>query len=109
MTLKLRLVLILCAVLMLAFVIRKLKKSALEIADSIFWTGLAALLIIIAAFPGIVFWAGDVMGFASTTSFVFFCGVIVMLARLFTLELKVANLKKKMTTLVQAIALKDVE
>ena len=109
MTIKLRIVLAICAILMLLFVMRKLRKSALEIVDSIFWTGLSVLLIVIAIFPDLVFWASSVAGFGSTSNFVFFCGVIVMLARMFTLEIKVAGLKKKLMTLVQTVALKDTE
>ncbi len=109
MTLQLRLVLVACAVLLLAFVFRKLRKSALEIVDSIFWTLLSVLLIVIAAFPELVFWASSTIGFASATSFVFFCGVLVVIARMFTLELKVAQLKKKLMRLTQTVALKDAE
>ncbi len=109
MTLQLRLVLVACAVLLLAYVIRKLRKSSLEIADSIFWIALSVLLIVIAAFPELVFWTSATIGFASATSFVFFCGVIVVLARTFALELKVAQLKKKLTKLTQTEALKEAE
>jgi hypothetical protein len=108
-TIKLRIVLAACAILMLVFVVRKLRKSALEIVDSIFWTGLAALLIVIALFPELVFWVSSVAGFGSTSNFVFFCGVILMLSRMFTLEIKVAGLKKKLMTLAQTVALKDAE
>ena len=105
MNLALRFFLILVAVCMLAFVIRKLRKSALEIADSIFWVFLAALLILVAIFPGLVYWASGIFGFASPSNFVFLCGILVVLARTFTQDLKVATLKKKLTKLVQTEAL----
>ena len=48
-----------------------------------------------------------IFGFDSSSSFVFFCGILVLLARLFTQDLKVATLKTKLTTLTQTDALKE--
>lgn len=109
MNLTLRIFLLLFAVLLLWFVVSKLRKEALEIVDSIFWAFLAVLFIVIAAFPGLVYWAAALFGFASPSNFVFFCGIAVVLVRLFTLEIKIVNLKKKMTTLVQTAALWDAD
>ena len=52
MNITLRIFLLIVAFLTLAFVIRKLKKSALEIIDSIFWVLLAVLLIVAGLFIG---------------------------------------------------------
>ena len=92
----LRIFLLLVAVFTLLFVVRKLRKSALEIID-------------VAAFPQLVFWVTGVFGFDSSSNFVFFCGILVLLARLFTQDLKVATLKRKLTTLTQTEALKEHE
>ena len=105
----LRIFLRLVAVVTLLFGVRKLRKSALEIIDSIFWVFLAVLLIVVAAFPQLVFWVTGVFGFDSSSNFVFFCGILVLLARLFTQDLKVATLKRKLTTLTQTEALKEHE
>ena len=59
MNITLRIFLLLVAVFTLLFVVRKLRKSALEIIDSIFWVFLAALLIVVAAFPEA---AGETLG-----------------------------------------------
>ena len=107
MNLTLRVFLIIVAVCMLAFVMRKLHKSALEISDSIFWVFLAALLILVAVFPGLVYWAAGLFGFDAPSNFVFFCGILVLLSRTFTQDLKVATLKKKLTRLTQTEALKE--
>ena len=102
----LRIFLLLVAVFTLLFVVRKLRKSALEIIDSIFWV-LLAVLLMVAAFPQLVFWVTGIFGFDSSSNFVFFCGILVLLARLFTQDLKVATLKRKLTTLTQTEALKE--
>lgn len=105
MNLTLRIFLLFVAVCMLAFVIHKLRKSALEIIDSIFWVFLSTLLILVAIFPELVFWATSLFGFDSSSNFVFFCGILVLLARTFTQNLKIAELKKKLTKMAQTVAL----
>lgn len=109
MTFTLRMFLIIGSALLLVYVVRKLRKSALEIQDSIFWVGLAVLLIVIAIFPDLVGIFARFFGFASTSNFVYFCGIVVMLARVFTQDIKIANLKKKLTAMTQTIALKEHE
>lgn len=105
----LRIFLLLVAVFTLLFVVRKLRKSALEIIDSIFWVFLAVLLIVVAAFPQLVFWVTGIFGFDSSSNFVFFCGILVLLARTFTQNLKIAELKKKLTKMAQTVALDNTQ
>lgn len=54
-----------------------------------------------------IFWVTGVFGFDSSSNFVFSCGIPALLARLFTQSLKVATLKRKLTTLTQTEALKE--
>ena len=103
----LRIFLLLVAVFTLLFVVRKLRKSALESIDYIFWVFHDVLLIVVAAFKKLVFWVTGDFGFDSSSNFVFFCGILVLLARVFTQALKVATLKRKLTTLTQTEALKE--
>ena len=55
MSLALRVFLLICAVLVLVFVIRKIKKSEFETMDAIFWLLFIAVIAILAIFPGIAY------------------------------------------------------
>lgn len=105
MNIVLRTLLFVGSAIILLFVICKLKKSGLEITDSIFWLVLALLLIIVALFPGLVFWASGLLGFQSPSNFVFLIVVGVLLVRLFSQDCKIALLKRKLITMAQTEAL----
>lgn len=106
MSIALRVSLIVGSLLILFFVMRRIRKSGLEIVDSIFWLLISAALIIIAVFPQIAYWASDLLGFDAPVNFVFCCGIVVLLVRTFTQDQKICQLKKKLTTLVQDEAMR---
>ena len=107
MNIPLRVSLLICSLIVLFFVMRRIRKAGLEISDSIFWLGLSFVLIVIAVFPQVAYWASEILGFDAPVNFVFFCGIIVLLIRTFTQDQKICQLKKKLTTLVQSEALRD--
>lgn len=107
MNIPLRASLILCSLVVCFFVMRRIKKSSLEVSDSVFWLLIAAALIIVALFPGLAYWVSGLLGFEAPSNFIFFCGIIVLLVRTFAQDRKIAVLKKKLTALVQEEALRD--
>lgn len=107
MSVALRLSLIVCSLLILFFVMRRIKKSGLEITDSIFWLFISAALIVIAVFPQIAYCAADLLGFDAPVNFVFCCGIIVLLVRTFAQDQKICQLKKRLMTLAQEEALRE--
>lgn len=107
MNVPLRISFIVCALLVLFFVMRRIRKSSLEIDDSIFWLVLAAILIVVALFPQLAYAVSDLLGFASPSNFIFACGIIVLLVRTFTQDQKIAVLKRKLVRMAQHDALRE--
>lgn len=103
----LRASLLLCSLLILFFVMRRIRKSGLEITDSVFWLALSVILIVIAVFPQIAYWASGVLGFDAPVNFVFCCGIVVLLVRTFRQDQKICELKKKLVALTQTEALRE--
>ena len=109
MTGNLRIILLIGAALLLVLVARKIKKSQFDTHDTFFWLGLSVLLILAAAFPQLVYVIADLLGFQSASNFVFLAVIAILLWRLFRLQENVVTLRRKLTTLVQEIALKDIK
>ena len=109
MTGNLRIFLLIGAALLLVLVARKIKKSQFDTPDTFFWLGLSVLLILAAAFPQLVYVIADLLGFQSASNFVFLAVIAILLWRLFRLQENVVTLRRKLTTLVQEIALKDIK
>ena len=109
MTGNLRIFLLIGAALLLVLVARKIKKSQFDTHDTFFWLGLSVLLILAAAFPQLVYVIADLLGFQSASNFVFLAVIAILLWRLFRLQENVVTLRRKLTTLVQEIALKVIK
>ena len=105
MTFPLRCFLILCAALLLLFVLRRIKKSQMQIEDSVFWFLFALSFVLLAVFPQIAYFFAGVLGFDSPVNFMFVYVVGVLVVREFSLTATVAGLKRRQKELVQQIAL----
>lgn len=99
--------LVLCAFLMLVFVIRKLRKAQFDTSDSLFWLLLIGCLLIVAIFPQIAYFFSDLLGIQSPSNFIFLTVIGLLTIREFTIQAQLAQLRRKISTLVQETALRD--
>jgi hypothetical protein len=109
MSIVLRIVLIFGALFALSIVVRKVKKSKIRIADSVYWVCAAVLLLILAIFPRIAYFFSDLLGFLSPSNFVFLVVIALMLLKLFNLACDVSRLSDKVEQLSQELALEKKE
>lgn len=109
MTLTLQIVLILASILTFIMVIRRIRKSQMNIADSIIWIIGSLFLILISFFSEIMDYLAVKLGFYSTVNFVFILFIFILLVIVFNLSAKVSVLNEKVKNLNHAIALKEKE
>lgn len=98
-----------CALLMLVFVTRKVRKSQFDTADSLFWLFLSGCLLIVAIFPGIAYFFSNLLGIQSPSNFVFLAVIGLLMIREFTIQAQLSQLRRKTATLAQEIALRESE
>ena len=101
----LRIVLVVGAVGLLAFVLYNIRKSKLRIEDSLFWFILSALILVIAVFPGVVSACSRLLMFQAPVNFVFLAFIAVLLVKCFTMSIRISQLQTKLEELTQRIAL----
>lgn len=101
----LRIVLIIGAFLALWIVIKRVRKSKIRVADSVYWVLCAVLMLLFAIFPGIAFFFAGLLGFLSPSNFVFCIIIMLMLVKLFNLSCDVSRLSDKVEQLAQELAL----
>lgn len=109
MSLNFRIVLIVGAAVAFAFILRKLKKTEMSIANSIFWLLFSASLVVSALFPSAVFFLSDLIGIESPSNFVFLYVIALLLIKCFTLTVEASDMRKRIDVLAQEIALRDKE
>lgn len=97
------------AVVFFAYVIRLVTKGKLSLRYSFFWLALSVVILIAAIFPGFIGAIGELFGFVLTTNFVFFLGLLLLLA--FSLMLSVVATKQAVSikNLTQRLAIVEKE
>lgn len=105
MTIAFRCLLIAAAILALVYIVRKIRHEELEIANATFWFLFSAALVLIAAFPQIVFFFSDLLGIESPANFVFLAIVAILVIREFFTTVEIARLRKRLVALAQYEAL----
>lgn len=102
---SLRILLLVCAVLVFVFVLRKLKKSQMQVLDSLFWLLFSVSFVILGVFPQVAMWLSSLFGFMSASNFVFLYVIAVLVVRDFCSSLRLSRQEERLNSLVQAVAL----
>ncbi|OUP10058.1 DUF2304 domain-containing protein [Collinsella sp. An2] len=107
MSLTLRVFLLICAIIVLMFVVRKTKKSQITSGDSIFWLIMSLGFVVLSIFPQIAFSCATFLGIQSPSNFVFLVIIALLLIREFSIQSELSALRTKLTALVQEIAIRN--
>lgn len=109
MSLYLRILLILGALLTLWTIAKRVKRNKILMQDAIFWLVLAVVLVIMALFPGLIITFAARLGFYSASNFVFLVVIALILAKEFSNSSEISMLRHKVEELTQEIALRDLQ
>ncbi len=102
-------VLIIGAVCVFAYILRKIRKSEIKIADSTFWFLFAASLVLLAIFPQVAYYLSDLLQVQSPSNFVFLYVIAVLVIREFLTTVEISKLRARVALLTQQKALEDLE
>lgn len=103
-TLSLRVVLIVRAALVLLFIVGRIKKSKIDVMDSIFWLFFSLSFVVLALFPQIASFFAGLLGFQASANYVFVYVIAVLVMRDFSNTTKLAMMRKKVEGLIQGVA-----
>ena len=107
MSIPLRIVLVIGAVLTFVLIARHVRKHLIQVEDAIFWIVLSFILLLLAIFPGIAYFFASLFGFQAASNFVFCALIAVLIVREFSSTAEISRLKHKVNQLVQEIALAE--
>ena len=103
---------VLIGVIFLAFLISVLKlvsRDKLLLKYSLLWILLCVVCLVCDAFPGIVYWASELLGFVSPSNFIFLISIALLLAISLSLSVAVSRSVIANKNLTQRIALLEKE
>lgn len=107
MNLTLRLLLVVCAALAVALMLRKIRKGQMAIADATFWFLFGLSLLVLAIFPQIAYFFSNLFNVESPSNFVFLYVIAVLFVKVFSLSAQVSQLRSKQAFLTQEVALEE--
>lgn len=102
-----RVILIVVSVFFFLYIIRKIRKSQLQIEYSIFWVALSGVFIIFSIVPDIVKWLTNLCGMVAQVNFLFLTMIFVLLMKVFMMSIKVSQLEEKIKNLTQQVAIQN--
>ena len=109
MYIALRVALIIMSVITFFFVMNQIRRSKIEIGESLFWIVISVILVIISIFTQIPAFFSRLLGIQSPSNFVFLVAIFFTMLKLFTLSIEVAKEKQRMKSLIENVALKEKE
>lgn len=108
MTIFFRAFLIVCAFAAWAFVMRKIRRSEIKIADSTFWFLFVGSVVVFAVFPAVPRFFSDLLTVSSPSNFVFMYLIAVLIVHQFTQAVQISKLQARIETLTQESALEKI-
>ena len=107
MSVALRILLIVVSVMNTLNILRRIRKSKLQIEYSIFWLLFSMVLIVISVFPQIVIKLAQLIGYQSPANMVFLLVIFALMFKSFQSTLEISQLQYKIEELTQKIALEE--
>lgn len=105
MNVLLRLVLIVSALLLLLFMLKRIRQSKLKIEYTIFWIVFSSLLVLMGIFPQIFYVLSTFMGFQAPLSLVLLAIIFALIVKIFFMTIQISQLENKIDALTQQIAI----
>lgn len=109
MSVMLRVCLIAASVLTMMGMMHKIRKSKVQIEDSIFWVLFSMVLILFSVFPQVAYLMSDLVGTDAPSNFIFLLIIFVLLVKIFSMTVRISQLETRLQELVQRIALSEME
>lgn len=109
MSVYLRGILFVSSVFTCAYVIRKIRKSQVQVMDMVWWVGISVLLIFMGAFPSIVIIFASMLEIESPANFIFLVIIFLLLFRCFLMSIKLSQLDYRIQMLTEETAVKEAE
>ena len=107
MSVALRVLLVAASLLTCAYIARKLKKSQLQVMDTVFWICLSMVFIVMSIFPRTVGKLSTLMGFIAPVNFIFLLVIFLLLIRCFQMSIRISQLEDKLKNLVEELAIRE--
>ncbi len=104
-----RILLIVVSIFFFWYILRKIRKSQLQIEHSIFWVVLSLVFIVFSVFPRTVYFFTNICGMVAPVNFLFLAMIFILLIKIFTMSIRMGQMEEKIKNLTQQVAIQNNE
>lgn len=104
-----RVLLVVVSIFFFWYILRKIRKSQLQIEHAIFWVGLSVVFIIFSVFPKSVYFLTNICGMVAPVNFLFLAMIFILLLKTFTMSIRMGQMEEKIKNLTQQVAIQKNE
>lgn len=101
----LRILIIVGALFLLLYMLKKIRQSKLKIEYTVFWILFSGVLVLMGIFPQIFYFISEVIGFQSPINMIYLVIIFVLIVKLFLTSMQISELENKVDSLTQQIAI----
>ncbi len=102
-----RLMLISFSLITLFHIISKVKKSKMQIEDTVFWVLFSLSFLVISIFPTIVFYFANLLSLEDPTNLLYLGIIFILIVNQFRMQQKLSGLKDQVKTIIQNRAIEE--
>ena len=109
MPLSLRILLFISSLLSFVFVVRRIRRSEVQLYDTTFWIALSSLFVLLSLFPQLAISLSEFIGIQSPVNMIFLIIIFFLLGHCFIQSLRFSRLEERFNKMVGEEALKKDE
>ncbi len=91
------------------YILLKIRRSKVQIEDSIFWLFFSFMILLLGVFPNIAIRVSTFIGFESPINFVYLLIIFALIVHQFSLTLRLSQTNSRLKEVIQKKALDDFE
>lgn len=101
----LRILMILGAVFLMVFMIKKIRQAKVKIEYTVFWIIFSGILVLMGIFPQLFYWVSELLGFQAPINMIYLVILFVLIVKLFLISVQISQLENKVDSLTQQVAI----
>lgn len=101
----LRILMILGAVFLMVFMIKKIRQAKVKIEYTVFWIISSGILVLMGIFPQLFYWVSELLGFQAPINMIYLVIIFVLIVKLFLISVQISQLENKVDSLTQQVAI----
>ena len=109
MSIGLRCLLLIGALAVLFFMLKKIRQERVKIEHSIFWIFFSVIMVVLGAFPVISYKAAELIGVISPVNIVYLVIIGILLIKMFFMTIQISHLENKIDSVAERVALDKIE